>query len=110
MKFCSVQKTSPNITGINTPGLFTTVYWITVPFALVPTSLSAMTLAHGQTQCISCGLRTGSAGGRLLWLKSCISEYRQVPVTPLPSFLPPLTWDMRTLNLPGQPAVRVVRP
>lgn len=56
LKFCSLQKTSANLTGISTPELFTTVYWITVPFALVPTSLSAMTFAHGQTHCISCDL------------------------------------------------------
>lgn len=37
------------------------VYWITVPFALVPASLSALTLAYGQTRCISCGLGAGSS-------------------------------------------------
>lgn len=100
---------SITITGINAPGLFTAVDWITVPFALLPTSLSGMTLAHGQTWRICCGLWTGSGWELGVLVAGCFGSsliFLIFSITPLPTFLLSLTWYMRALNLPGQPAVQ----
>lgn len=58
-------------------------------------------------------LRSESTDGKLLWLNStepqfCVSEYKQVSITLLPSFLPPSTWHTGILSLPGWPATGVV--
>lgn len=45
-------------------------------------------------------LVTGCFGSSLIFLI--------FSVTPLPTFLLSLIWDVRTLSLPGQPEVRVV--